>query len=96
MNIPFGYFAFKFVLHKKHQVFENKVLIFEKHRKAATGWKELNYCYWNLWQIVGNGFSQHIAEFLPMVVKTLYFCVMPVQEKARRKVNELKSSHLNR
>ena len=31
-----------------------------------------------------------------MVVTTVYFCFMPVQEKAKRKVNELKSIHLNR
>lgn len=36
-----------------------------------------------------------IGEFLPMVVKTVYFCVTPVQEMAKRKVNELKSVHLN-
>ena len=31
-----------------------------------------------------------------MVVTTVYFCFMPVQEKAKRKVNELKSIHLKR
>ena len=31
-----------------------------------------------------------------MVVTTVYFCFMPVQEKVKRKVNELKSIHLNR
>lgn len=37
-----------------------------------------------------------IAEFLPMVVETVYFCVAPVQETAKRKVNELRSVHLNK
>lgn len=37
-----------------------------------------------------------IAECLPMVVKTVYFCVAPVQETAKRKVNELRSVHLHR
>lgn len=37
-----------------------------------------------------------ITELLPMVVQTVYFCVAPVQETAKRKVNELRAVHLNR
>lgn len=37
-----------------------------------------------------------MAEFLPVVVTTVYFCFMPVQEKAKRKVNELESVQPNR
>lgn len=37
-----------------------------------------------------------MAEFLPVVVTTVYFCFMPVQEKAKRKVNELETVPPNR
>lgn len=80
------------MLPKKPQVFENEGPVFE----AATGLKVLNECYRSPRQRTENGFSQHIAEFLPVVVKTVYFCAVPVQEEATRDVGELKSLHLNR
>lgn len=42
------------------------------------------------------GFGRHITGFLPVVIKTAYFCVVPVWEKAERRGNKLKSMHRNR